>query len=353
MNRTYLTALFLVPALTQGVFAQGIDTVYRKSGERVGGEITTITRTEVTVTQRVGNKTENVPANEILYIEWKGEPPQLGLARSNERSGNLAEAVNGFQAALTALEGGNANIRADINFYLARTASRLAQADASQLPAAVQQLKEYVAAGRDFYRYYDAQMLLAETALLANDLSTAEGAYSLIQQSPWTDYQMAGKIGAANTLLARDDISGAKAIFDEVASMATKTAAEKSRQLEGKLGQAECLQRSNQHADAETILQTVIDQTTAQDTRVLAEAYLRMGDGYVAQGQRIKEAILAYLHVDVIPSLAAHSDLHAEALFQLSKLWTAAGQPSRSADAAAKLESDYPNSSWAKQLGGT
>ncbi len=96
----------------------------------------------------------------------------------------------------------------------------------------------------------------------------------------------------------------------------------------------------------------MIEETTAEDSRINAQAYLKLGDGYVAQGQKNKEAVLAYLHVDVIPALAAHSDLHAEALFRLSKLWPALNQPSRSADAAVKLESDYPNSPWTKQLSG-
>lgn len=352
-NATLIIATLSALLLSSGaVSAQEIDTVFRKDASKVAGQITEVTKTDVTVTQKVGNKVEKVPANEILYIEWNGEPPQLNLARSNERSGNLAAAVTGFQEALAALEGSNPRIKADIEFLLARTAARLAQADPAQAPTAIQQLKEVVANSRDFYRFYDAQIVLAETALQIEDTNTAEGAYTLLQQAPWPDYQMAGKIGSANTLLARNDVNGAKSIFDEVAAMAPKTAAEKARQLEGKLGQAGCLQRQNNYEESTTILQNVIDETTAADTRLLAEAYLLLGDGYTAQGQKNKEAILAYLHVDVIPSLAAHSDLHAEALFRLSKLWTAVGQPQRSADATAKLENDYPNSRWTKELGG-
>ncbi|WP_417848696.1 hypothetical protein [Thalassoglobus sp.] len=334
--------------------AQTIDSVYRKStAKAVAGEITEVTKTDVTVTQKVGNKTEKIPANDILYIEWKGEPPALGLARSNERSGNYSQAVTGYQEALAALEASNTRVKADIVYSLARTASKLAQADPDQAAAAITQLKEFIAANRDFYRFFDAQMILASTALQVNDASTAEEAYSILEQAPWTDYQMAGKIGNAETLLARNDINGAKAIFDQVAAMNTKSASEKSRQLQAKLGQAECLQRQNKQDEATTILNKVIEETTAEDSRINAEAYLKLGDGYVSQGQMNKEAVLAYLHVDVIPAFAAHSDLHAEALFKLFKLWPALNQPSRSADAAAKLESDYPNSPWTKQLSGT
>lgn len=336
----------------RSLYAQGIDTVFLKDGSKVAGEITEVTKTDVTVSQKVGNKTNKVPANNIYYVEWKNEPRQLNLARSKERSGNLIEAISGYQEAIAALESTDRKIKADIDFLIARTASKLAQTDPSQSAAAIKQLKDFVAGNRDFYRYYDAQMALAEAALHAQDTSTAAGAFTLLEKAPWLDYQMAGKIGSANTLLAQKDISGAKSIFDDVVNSKPKTAGEKARQLEAKLGQAGCLHRQNNYDESAKILQNVIDETTASDTRLLAEAYLRMGDGYAARGQKNKEAILSYLHVDVIPSLAAHSDLHAEALFRLTKLWTAVNQPSRSADAAAKLESDYPNSPWTKQLGG-
>ena len=66
-----LTLLF-----TSTLFAADIDTVYRKSVEKpVGGEITTVSKTEVVVTQKVGNKEESIPANDIRVVEFKGEPP--------------------------------------------------------------------------------------------------------------------------------------------------------------------------------------------------------------------------------------------------------------------------------------
>lgn len=349
----FLAALVVLTTSTSALHAQGIDTVYLKDGSKLGGEITEVTKTDVTVTQKVGNKTDKVPSNTILLIEWKGEPPQLSLARSNERAGNLAEAVTGYQEALGALEGTNPRVKADIEFMLARTGAKLAQFDPTQAGASIQKLKDYVAQNRDFYQFYDAQLILAETALRAEDTTSADAAFAALQQAPWTDYKLAGKNGNANTLLARNDVTAAKSIFDEVAASSPKTPAEKAQQLQGKLGQAECLQRQNSIEEATNILNTVIDEATAEDTRILAEAYLKMGDGYAADGQKNKEAILAYLHVDVIPSLAAHADLHAEALFRLSKLWTTVQQPTRSADASAKLETEYPNSPWTKQLNGS
>ena len=354
MSRISLTIFALtVASSTAPVTAQEIDYVYRRSDSKpVAGAITNVTNTGVTVNQKAPAREVEVPANDIQYIAWKSETASLKKARSDERSGNLAEAVSGFQEALTEIGTGSANMKTDIEFYLARTATKLAQTDPSQITIAMESLSSFASQHRNSYRYYDAQLLLAEVALLANDLGKAEAAYTDLEQSPWLDYQMAAKIGKASVNLAREDILGAKRIFDEVAESKTSTAAEQARKFEAMLGQASCLQQQTGYDEASSILNKIIEETDASQSRVLAEAYMKLGDGYAAQGQNLKAAILAYLHVDVIPSLAAYSDLHAEALYRLSKLWPAVNEINRGADAAAKLEAEYPNSPWLKPAGG-
>src|SRR5262245_7947078 len=78
-----------------------LDLVHRRGNEKnVGGDITKVTRTEVVVTQKVGNKEETVPANDISYIEWDGEPGPLKLARGSENTGNFDESVKQYQEAV-------------------------------------------------------------------------------------------------------------------------------------------------------------------------------------------------------------------------------------------------------------
>lgn len=349
---TPIFALTLVASATLA-FAQDIDTVYRKNDPKpVIGEITAVAKSGVTVSQKAPTREVEVPANDISYIAWRSEPPSLKAARSNERSGKLEEAVSGFQEAMSDIGTGSAHMKTDVDFYLARAGAKLAQKDVSQVPSALEGLKNFSSQNRNSYHYYDVQILLAETALHADDFSQAEAAYSELEASPWLDYQMAAKIGMANIKLAKKDVLEARKIFDEVAASNTSNAAEQARKLEAMLGQASCLQQQTGYDEASTILNKIIDETDANQSRVLAEAYMKLGDGYAAQGQNLKAAILAYLHVDVIPSLAANADLHAEALYKLAKLWPAVNEPNRGADAAAKLEAEYPTSPWLKQLSG-
>lgn len=352
MKRTWLSTACLAVVLSPAL-AFSIDSVVRRGAERpVGGEIKTITRTEVVVFQKVGNKEETIPANEILSIDWDAEPAEFGTARGHEVAGNYALAMEQLTAAADAAKGADAKVRADIEFFIARTAAKIAIADPAQAPVAVEKLKAFVAGQRDNFRFFEAQSLLAEVALRTNDVPAADSAFNSLTQAPWSDTQMAGKIGLSRVLLAQNNVAGAKTAFDEVVALDAKTPAELARRLQAMLGQARCMQLQTQHAEAIQILEQVIEQADSEETRTLAEAYLRQGDSLAALGQNPKDAVLAYLHVDVIPALAEEGDLHAEALYQLSKLWGTVGQAARGAEASAKLEQLYPKSEWTKKLSG-
>jgi tetratricopeptide (TPR) repeat protein len=274
------------------------------------------------------------------------------LGRSQESSGQLDLALKSYQEAAAGSPSANAALRAAVEFLVARVSAKKALADPAQAADAIAKLKAFLQSQRDHYRFFDAQLLLGEVAIAANDNPTADSAFASLAEAPWPDYQMAGKIGSARLLFARGDADAAKQAFDAVAAMNATTPSEVARKLEAMLGQAKCLQAKNQHAEAVKILDEVVKQSSPTDARLQAEAYVRQGQSYGATGENAKQAIMAYLHVDVIPALSQETDLHAEALYHLSQLWPAAGQPGRGAESSAKLEQLYPNSEWAKKLGG-
>ena len=353
MKRTWFPLAILALAMSP-VTAFSIDYVTRRGDEkRVGGEVKTNTRIEVVVFQKVGNKEEKIPANEVTLVEWDGEPAEFGLARGDEFVGNYTKALERLAECADVAKGGDPSLRADIEFFTARVAAKMAIDDPTLAKDAVAKLKGFVTAHRENFRFYEAQALLAEVALRTKDDPIADSAFNALTQSPWPDTQMSGKIGLARVLLASKNTTGAKAGFDAVVALDAKTPAALARRQQAMIGQARCLQLLTQHAEALKIIEQVVEQADAEETRTLAEAYLLQGDSLVALGQKEKDAVLAYLHVDVIPALAAEGDLHAEALFHLSKLWGTIGQAARGAEASAKLEQLYPNSDWTKKLGGS
>ena len=77
------------------------------------------------------------------------------------------------------------------------------------------------------------------------------------------------------------------------------------------------------------------------------EAYVLQGNALQALN-RAKEAVLAYLHVDIL--FPREAGYHAESLYHMTKLWKAVQLPERGLEAEAKLQSSYPNSEWTKKL---
>jgi tetratricopeptide (TPR) repeat protein len=329
-----------------------IDTVYsRSTDKRAAGEVSDVSKDSVTVTPRVGSPTV-FPANDIQRIEWDGEPPSLRLARSKDSVGQYALALDDYRQAAKEVSGDNDHLRTDIEYGIASVIGRMALGDATQQEEAVNELTAFRDNHSGHYRYFDALLLLGDVYLAQGDANAAESTFQLVTTSKWADYQMAANVKIARVKLARGDVPGARAAFDAVVGTATSSPAEESRRFEAMLGQASCLQQEGNHEEAARILGEVIAGCAPTDTRLQAEAYLRQGDAYAALGQRTKEAVMSYLHVDVIPLLAREKDLHAEALYRLTQLWPALGHPARADLAAGKLQSDYPNSEWAKKLTG-
>ena len=158
---------------------------------------------------------------------------------------------------------------------------------------------------------------------------------------------MAAKVALARVALAENKIPEAQTAFEAVAGMTAKGPSEESRKLEAKLGLARCLQLQSKFDDAIKLLDEVIIQSSPEDSKVQAEAYVRQGDCYQSSS-KTKDALLAYLHVDVL--FSTEKSYHPEALYHLSRLWALVQQPDRANEAADKLTAEYPNSPWSQKL---
>jgi hypothetical protein len=344
------TALVLSAFMVQSVLA--IDTVTRRSTDRAAaGEITTVSQTEIVVKPKVGDAV-TVPANDVVDVDYEVAPPSLRIARSQERGGRFADALAAYKLAASESPTSNAGLKAEIEFLQARTQAKIAMADPTQVAPAIEQLQGFLNRNKDHYRYYDAQLLLGEVSLAGGNTAGAESAFATVAAAPWPDTQMAGKMGTARIVFEQGDAAAAQKIFDEVVANAKGTdAATAARRLEAMLGQAKCLRAQGRNEDAVPIFATIVHDATEHDTRLQAEAYVGQGEAYIA-ANKPKEALTRFLIVDVVPGLAQHGDLHAEALYQLSQLWPIVGQGARGLEASSKLQEDYPNSEWAKKLGG-
>jgi tetratricopeptide (TPR) repeat protein len=309
------------------------------------GDVTEISRTEVVLKSRNNQREYRVPANEIERIRWQGEPVQLTQARVEERNGQFGKAIAAYEAALK--DSPNANLTADLEFLIARSTALRALADEENYDEAIKLLEKFHTNHPSSFRYFESLKLLARLYMAKPDVDKANATMKLLAEAPWNDFKMEADILQAQVALAHGKVDAALPPLDNVLRVAPATPAEWSRHYDALLAKATCLQKQAKFQEAIDLLTSVLDEAPEEDAKTLAETCVRLGDCYQAAG-RTKEAILAYLRVDLLfPKQKAH---HAEALYYLSRLFAQDGKFDKAADAQARLLQAYPHSPWTAKL---
>jgi tetratricopeptide (TPR) repeat protein len=334
-------------ALTSAA-VQAADIVNRKSGEkRVAGTITGTTKTEVTVKPSTGDSVV-VPANDIASVDWNDAPSIMKLGKGDENNGKFDAALDKFAKAAEELKSGSELVRTDLEFLVARVTARIALTDPSKQDEAAARLTAFLKSHANSFRFYEAQQWLGQVYLARGDHSAARAAFEVLSEAPWSDYRLLSKVNLGRVLMSSNQLEEAVKAFDEAIAAAGNSAADMSRKYEAMVAKARALVAQNRHAEALAPLNEVLDHAPPEETALKAEAYVLQGACLQATNKS-KEAVLAYLHVDVL--FARESAFHAEALYHLARLWKAVQYPDRALEAQAKLEGMYPNSEWAKKLG--
>lgn len=329
--------------------AQAVDYVKRKSDKQVGGTITSASKTEVVVKPSTGEPI-TVTANEVASVDWDDAPRDMNLAKGDENNGRYRQALEKFAKASEEAKSGSELLRADLDFLIARVTARAALTDAERLGEATTKLTGFLKAHPDSFRFYEAQQWLGQIHLAKQDFAAARSTFESLSSAPWSDYQLLAKVNLGRVLMGENKLDEAAQAFDGAIAAAGPSSADQSRKYEAMVGKARSLISSNKQAEALVVLDEVVDKGSPDDTALMAEAYVLQGN-CLETANRMKEAVLAFLHVDVL--FARESASHAEALFHLSKLWKSVQHPDRAADSQNKLEATYPNSEWTKKLGAT
>lgn len=346
MKRLIVSAASILAVLTLAAPASAIDIVTRKSDKPAQGDITDIARDAVKVKSGIGTMID-VPANDIVSIRWGAEPPELNLARSAEEGGNLERALEQLKAS-TAGAGTNEAVKAEIQFLTARVTARTAlEQDASKLDDAASKLDAFVKGQADSFRFFEAVQLLGAVQLAKEDFSGAEQSFTRLAQAPWSDYKMAAQNATAQLALKKGDLAGALSAYEQVLSQNASSPAEKSRRNAALIGKASVQLKQGGANQALTAVTEAIAATDPEDSEVQAQAWILKGECLKTQG-KVKEAILAYLHVPVL--FEKEKVPLTEALYNLAVLWPRADQPERGLAARQELEENYPDSPWTKKL---
>lgn len=345
----FQSALVITLCISAGAATSfAVDIVARRSDNvTLRGEITKMDNTTVVI-KRTNGEEETVSVADLKSVQFEGEPGTLNQARSNERSGALDAALSKLMDIQKNFDSSSGPTKTELAFLIARVTGKQALTDPAKVPLAIEALEKFRTANRANFRYLEATLLQASIHAANNQAAEGKALLTEVQASPVKGFQLQAGVELGRLLLTGGDPSGALQAFNDVASKTSGDPTSLAALYEAMLGRALCQKQQGQLDEAIGTLDEVISKASESETETLAEAWVRKGDCY-RQKNQTKDALMAYLHVDVLyPGEPAQ---HAEALSRLSQLWGPSGHEDRAVEAATRLTERYPNSQWARQTG--
>lgn len=350
-QRYFVVMVNLAAAIGGVLFAGGLTAAAQSIKDRVRlvrgtevGEISDVSPLEVTISKSVGGQ-RTVAVNEIKSIQFADEPSELAQARLNASNGAYAQAV----AALNKIDEGAIQrdlVRQDVAFYKAFSSAQLALGGDGEISDAGRQLMTFVRNYPRSYHYLAATEAMGDLLMASEKYESAERYYGELAKAPWPDYRIRAAVAVGRSLQAQGKHGEAVRQFEAALAMPDNGGDAKNQKLAATLGKAVSLAETGQVDEAVGSIEQVIQGAAPEEKVLHARAYNALGRCY-EKGGRTKDALLAFLHVDVL--YANVPEAHAEALSHLASLWRAVGQEQRAREARQMLEDRYAGSRWARQ----
>ena len=338
---------YLIPAVVAWLGAcslsWAVDTIKTTTRATYTGRITQMSALAVSIDKN--GVVKEVPVNEIEYIVFDGEPSPLNAARSGIRTGRYEDALEALgRIDLTTIQ--RKEILQDIQFFKALCEARLALAGNGEIKEAGKEMVGFVNAQRDSYHWLKANEIVGDLLVALRSYAAAQKYYATVGQAPWPDYKMRAGVALGRAQLAEGKTADAMKTFQSVAAMEGQGEQADYQKLAATLGQARCLAAEKKYDEAVKIAEEIIAKADPEATELNAEAYNTLGTALKKAG-KTKDALLAFLHVDVL--YFAVPEAHAEALANLAQLWKEVRKMDRAEQAEQTLVQRYKNSPWANQ----
>lgn len=340
--------LLLLAGEVSGVRAQGnSDRIIRRNGSD-RGEVTRISSQEVTLSK--GGVTKRVPAEEIRSIRYAEEPAELNQVRLAVARNQYDEAKK-ILARINRAEITRDAIVQDLDYYDALCAARLALAGQADMDQAIHQVSGFFSHHRTSYHLPAAIELWGDLLVRAGKPDEARRQYEKLAKARSPIYKMRSAFLVGQWYQSQHKYDLAQVEFAKVLQQAADPAVANSsmaqeQKLAALLGKAICQAASGAAGPAIESVKQVIAQADPEDAHLQGRAYNALGECYLNSNNK-KAALYAFLHVDLL--YHKEPEMHAQALYELSRLWPVLGYESRGREARQKLNKQYPGSRWARQ----
>ena len=345
MNKRWMicaTASWLVIAST----AWGIDQIRTTSKEKamLRGKIVSITPQAVDFEPTgAAGAARQIPVNEIVSIQFEDEPGSLMTAQKHVLDGEYLEALAALEK-VQAEEAKRREIGEEIEFIKAYCTAEMALAGNGSVIDAGKQMFAFLKNCPNSFHFFQGTELMGNLLVANGSYDKAETFYATLAKAPWPDYKMRAGTGIGRALAAQNKLAEAAKAFDEVLNNDAPGDLAEAQRLAAKVGKARCLAAGDKVDQAIKMLDDIIAKADSENTELHALAYNALGTALRKAGKP-KEALLAFLHVDLLYSGAPEA--HAEALANLEQLFTEIHKPDHARRARAVLDDRYKNSHWA------
>ncbi len=337
--------LLVVAGITSTASAQ-YDQVYGMRGSPTHGVISEESSPAQIVIDVQGSK-RTIAVNEVRRVTLADDPAELRRGRDNILQGQIEAGYDDLRKVdVAAIK--RPLTKADLQYYLAYCQGKLALTGGGDKDAAHKAMLAFVGANSKSYHFFQAAELLGDLAVSLGDHDLAARYYgALADKAPWPDYKMRGAVLKARALQQKGDFAGALAEFEAVVASSVDTPAAMQQKLMAQAGKASCLAGTGAAAEGIKLAEEIIMKNSPEDNAELfGRTYNALGACYL-KDSKPKEALMAYLHTDVL--FYAEPEVHAEALYSLSKLWLQLKKQDRADSARNLLNDRYSGSSWAKK----
>ena len=337
MIRNTLYSLLAVLAFTSA--ASAIDTI-KTAEKNFRGDITSMSADKIVIESSAAF---TVNVGDITGLRYDGEPSDLTRARGNIANGDFTAAL----ASLKKIDSGRVSrkvVSQEIAYFQAFCATKLALAGQGSVRTAGKLMNKFIKANARSYHFYEANRLFGQLAIAAGG-TQADKYLDVAAQAPWLNAKLQVAIIRGEAAQIAGEHPKALGFFDQVIAANAQDDATKALKVTARLGRAGCIAAAGQLDEALKIVDEIIIKSDRGQAELRARGYNTMGYCY-AQANKPQDALLAYLHTDVL--YFKNPTLHAQALSEIAKLWQQANKPSRAKATLRKLKTTYPNSPFAK-----
>ncbi|MFO0869793.1 MAG: tetratricopeptide repeat protein [Pirellulales bacterium] len=331
-----LVALSATPAFAQ------LDKVFGPKGVPASGTITAVAPDKITVD--VGGSPREFQVNEVVRVVFGDEPAELTKARDAILQGQVEAALEDLKT-IKADAVTRDLVRADVEYFRAYCLVKLALAGGGNPVAADEAMFTFVRNNRTSFHVFDATELLGNLALAQGKYEDAAKRFAFLAKAPWADYRLRANVNEARALSQQKKFAEALEKYEAIIGAAENTPEANRQKLFAQVGKALCLAETGKADEGVQLLEKIIKDNDAKDSALFARAYVALGNCHL-KANRSKEALLAFLHVDLM--FNGDGEAHAEALYHLSKLFTLVNKSDRAVAARNLLKERYGGSTWAK-----